>query len=344
MEPLNISEIFKQHMCSNQIKKTTKHQLDEYADTFAHEYPMHKLQKLEESELKETPTHSQGLLEDSYQFKEIDFDLESFLKDISTIPTDAPAAHAALATSAPFSPNSITIKNDKTLTELMQICNTPIKSESMEEDEIVKKDIQKIVDLLQDAYKSYSHTYTLDTFDKSDTNFNDKLKILFNTLIFKNYDFSKGAFNPESETILYKQLYKVNVYINKTQTREFTIYFGFPFYLSIRINMLGKVFIIRKNIYKLLEKSEELEKIHYYSTNTGFNILDVITAAKFIGLIVTKYFANGFDLLSRLLHTIEIYKTNSEKLTFNKVTINFKRFVKLYKQVIKNISIVPCRD
>jgi hypothetical protein len=343
MEPLKITDIFKKSTMymhinsiqdSNAVSKTTKHRLDEYDErnTFETECPMYKVQKLDESELQKgqlIPNHlealSQVLLDNTYQFKEIDFDLESFLKELSTLQgaeSDTP---------------SITIKDDKTLAELKVICDEPIKTTSVEEYEIVKKDIQKIADFLQD-------TYTIETSDKLEANFNDKLKMLFNSLIFKNYDFSKGAFNPESETILYKQLYKVNVYINKTETREFTIYFGFPFYLSIRINMLGEVFIARKNIYKLLEKSEEIDKIHYYSANTGFNVLDLITALKFIGIITSKYFATGFDLLSKLLQTIEKYKTNSEKLTFNNVKLNFNRFVSLYKKVITNLSTIPFQD
>jgi len=361
MEPPKISQIFEKSIAANQdsnaVTKRTKHRLDEYdeADTFEHECPMHKMQKLDESELQETSTQVQDVSDYSHELKEFDFDLESFLREQSirktiqaaTLAVPAVATSVATLAHVPKPTSFSIIKNDKILAELNYICDEPIKTISAKDDETAKKDIQLIADLLQDTVKPtkfIAPACILDPFEKSEAILTANLKMLFNSLIFKNYDFSKGAFDPDSASILYEQLYKVNVYINKTETREFTIYFGFPFYLSIRINILGKIFIARKNIYKLLEKSEEIEKIHYYSANTGFNILDVITAAKFIGFIITRYFTSGFDLLSKLLHTIEIYKTNSEKLTFNKVTLSFERFVRLYKQVIKNISMVPIRD
>ena len=334
-----ISDIYKKSIVTK-ITKQTKHRLDEYEEqsTFDHESPMHKAHKLDDAELQEILTQVQ---DENGNFKEIDFDVESFLKELSettTIPS--PVADAASSHSL----GSASIKIDKTLEELTRICDAPIEKTTVEEYEIIEKEIQKISDELKETAKPSTFVNVSKTFEKSEAIFIENLKMLYNSLIFKNYDFSKGAFNLESATILYEQLYKVNVYISKTYTREFAIYFGFPFYLSVRVNMLGEVFIARKNIYKLLEKREEIEKIHYYSANTGFNILDVITASKFINIITRQKFASGFDLLSILLHIIEMYKINSEKLTFNKVTLNFEKFVILYKQVIKNLYIVPIRD
>jgi hypothetical protein len=339
MEPPMISDIYKKSIVPKTTKQT-KHRLDEYEEqsTFDHESPMHKAQKLDDAELQEILTQVQ---DENGNFKEINFDVESFLKELSettTIPSpvaDATSSHSL---------GSASIKIDKTLDELTRICDAPIEKTTVEEYEIIEKEIQKISDELKETAKPSTFVNVSKTFEKSEAIFIENLKMLYNSLIFKNYDFSKGAFNHESATILYEQLYKVNVYISKTYTREFAIYFGFPFYLSVRVNMLGEVFIARKNIYKLLENREEIEQIHYYSNNTGFNILDVITASKFIEIITKKKFASGFDLLSILLHIIEMYKINSEKLTFNKVTLNFEKFVILYKQVIKNLYIVPIRD
>jgi len=313
------------------MPKTTKHRLED------NEYIMHKMQKLDELELQKILTPVQGGNADSYQLKELDFDIESFIKEISTMTASVSAIPPAVP--------AVAIKNNKTLVELKDICDETIKPTSVEEDEIIKKDIQKIAEFLRDTHKTSSHRYTINTFDKLEENFNTKLAMLFNILIYKNYDVSKSDFNPDSATILYKQLYKVNVYIQKIETGESKIYFGFPFYLTIHINILGKVFMTRKNIYKLFEKSDEIDKIHYYTDNTGFNILDMITAAKFIGFVITNYFTSGADLMSKLLHTIEIYKMNPEKIRFNNVVLNFERFFKLYKQVItQNISLIPIRD
>lgn len=340
MEPPMISDIYKKSIVTK-ITKQTKHRLDEYEEqsTFDHESPMHKAHKLDDAELQEILTQVQ---DENGNFKEIDFDVESFLKELSTTTITIPVPAANVASSSEF--GSTSIKFDKTLMELIRICDAPIEKTTVEEYEIIEKEIQKISDELKETAKPSTFVNVSKTFEKSEAIFIENLKMLYNSLIFKNYDFSKGAFNLESATILYEQLYKVNVYISKTYTREFAIYFGFPFYLSVRVNMLGEVFIARKNIYKLLEKREEIEKIHYYSANTGFNILDVITASKFINIITRQKFASGFDLLSILLHIIEMYKINSEKLTFNKVTLNFEKFVILYKQVIKNLYIVPIRD
>jgi len=346
MEPPKITEIFLNSVSKS--KQPIKHKLDDYDEHHmfelcAHEYPMHKVQKLDESELLEAFTQVQtGInhgIDNSYPLKEIDFDLESFLREISTIPpvlSTEPAVYAELATQ---------IKNDKTLVELNLICDEPIKTKSIEEDKLVEKAIQKIVNVLKKASTSTSTSTSISgTTAKSDAILIQRLKILFNTLVFKTYDFSKDVFKTELETVLYEQLYKVNVNIRKTETREFKIYFGFPFYLSIRVNVLGNIFIARNNIYTKIETREEIDKIHSYSSNTGFNVLDIITTAKFIGLIMSKYFASGFDLVSKLIHIMDVYKMNSKKLEFNKSQINFEIFVKLYKKAINIISEIPIRD
>ena len=334
-----ISDIYKKSIVPKTTKQT-KHRLDEYEEqsTFDHESPMHKVHKLDKTELQEILTQVQ---DEHGNSKEIDIDVGSFLKEIfetTTIPSpvaDVASSHAL---------GSASIKIDKTLEELARICDAPIEKTTVEEYEIIEKEIQKISDELNETTKQSTFVNVSKTFEKSEAIFTENLKILYNSLIFTKYDFSKGAFNLESATILYEQLYKVNVYISKSYTKEFAIYLGFPFYLSIRVNVLGEIFIARENIYKLLEKREEIEKIHYYSTNTGFNILDVITASKFINIITRKKFTSGVDLLSILLHIIEMYKINSEKLTFNKATLNFKKFVILYKKVIKNLYRIPIRD
>lgn len=342
MEPPKITEIF----LNSVSKQLTKRRIDDYDEhhmfePIAHEYPMHKIQKLDESELQEALTNVQsGInygIDNSYPLKEIDFDLESFLGEISTIPTTLstkPAVCAELATQ---------IKNDKTLAELIHMCNEPIKTISVKEEKMVEKEIQEIKTALKAISKS-SYVYMFRPCEKSEAILIERLKMLFNTLVFIRYDFSKSVFNPESEIVLYEQLYKVNVHIRKNATREFKIYFGFPFYLSISIDIQGKIFIARNNIYKKLEMREEIEKIHYYSSNTSFGTLDVITSAKFINLITSKYFASGFDLVSKLIHIMDVYKLNSKKLEFNKLKINFEIFVKLYKKAINIVSEIPIRD
>jgi hypothetical protein len=337
MEPLKISDIFKKTVISK-----TKRKFDEQEEQSIsiNEYSMPKIQKLHKSKLfselsisnhQETHTQIPRVIDYFYQLEELD--LELFLKEISTIPA------------ADYTIPSKLIKNDKTLAELNYICdkpsNKPIKKSSTKEDDIVEIEIQKIQDSLKKISKSNSNEYKNKYFEKSETILIKNLKILFNSLIFRNNDFSRSEFNPESATILYKHLYKVNIHISKTKTKEFKIYFGFPFYLSIHINIFGKILIERKNIYKLLEDKNEIQNIHYYSTNTGFNTLDLITTSKFINLITNNYYLSGFDLLKNLLNLIEHYSANTDKLIFNEVSINFEKFVILYTQVIKNITIVP---
>lgn len=172
-------------------------------------------------------------------------------------------------------------------------------------------------------------------------NLNKILRIIFNSLVFKNYDFSKDSFQPELKTILYEQIYKVYVCIQKIETIGFVIYFGFPFYISISINIEDKIFISRKDIYEQLEKQDELDNINYYALYTEFNSLDIITVVKFINLIMCKYFKTGFDLLCKLINILEQYKILSDNIEFNKIKINFKKFVGLYKKIIINISNIP---
>ena len=319
------------------VSKTTKHQLyeDEEQNTFYNECPMHKMQKLDESDLLETSSQVLEASNYSYDFKEIDFNLEPFHKEQSAAKPETKLVNESTSTSFAF------IKNDKILSDLNHICDKPIQTKYIEEDNIFKKEIHAISDLLKDTTKLSHPTH----FAESDTLPIENLRILFNSLTFKNYDFSNGAFNSESATILYEQLYKVNVYISKTTSREFLIYFGFPFYLSIRINMFDKIFTTRKNINKLLQKREEIDKIIYYSTNMGVNLLDVITATRFIYFITKKkYFTSGFDLISKLLLTIKNNKINYKKLIFNKVIFNFDRFIRLYKQILQKISMVSILD
>ena len=301
---------------------TKKHHID-YEDTFADECPMYKAQRL-----------------DFEPFAEINFDVEAFIESITTQSTSPSIIVDKTALNSKF---EICKESCKTLEELNRICDAPIEKKSDDEDKIILKEIQKISNELKATAKTPAFKPVSTIFEKRQSIFNDNLRVLFNSLVFKNYDFSKGMFNPELDFILYEQLYKVNVYIKKTETREFSIYFGFPFYVSIRVNMEGKIFIARKDIYQQLENRDEMEKIHYYSANTGFNILDVITASKFINLVITKYFKSGFNLLAKLMHTLEQYKQNSEKLKFNKIKLNFERFIRLYKQITTNIVLIPIR-
>jgi hypothetical protein len=348
-EPPKISDIYKKIITSNQtsnavakITKQTKHRRDEYEEqnSFEHHSPIHKVHKLDDAESQEIPIRFQDL---HCNFNEIDFDVESFLKELSAPTTILDSTADEVSSSVLCSASSIKI--DKTLAELMCICDAPIKKTTVEEYEIIEKDIQKISDELKEAAKPSIFVNVSNTFEKSEDILTENLKMLYNSLIFKNYDFSKGEFNPKPATILYEQLYKVNVYISKAHTQEeFAIYFGFPFYLSIRINVLGEVFIVRKELYKQLETLENIKKKHYYSDNTILNILDVITASKFINIITSNKFVSGFNLLSMLIQTIEMYKINSKKLIFNKVILNFEKFVILYKQVIKNLYRIPILD
>ena len=297
---------------------TTKHHIDyEECDVLENEFPMYKAQRL-----------------NFEPFEEIDFDVEAFIESINAQSTITPIVVDKTALTSKF---GFCKESCKILDELNRICDAPIEKISVEEDEIILKEIQKISNELK------ATTPVFMTFEKRQAIFIDNLRILFNSLVFKNYDFSNGKFNPDSETILYEHLYKVNVYIKTTEALEFSIYFGFPFYVSIHINVKGKIFISRNDIYQQLENRDEIAQIHYYATNTGFNILDVITTYKFINLILTKYFISGFDLFSILMHTLEQYKQNSDINKFNKIKLNFERFVQIYKQIITNIELVPIR-
>jgi hypothetical protein len=291
--------------------KTTKHRLDDEhndytaLETFEHECPMHKVQKLDESELQEgcgllNPNHSVVFDQDHGVFNPA-----SFLRDNTFIVIPVSASCAT------------SIKNETTLAELNSICDEPIKTTSAE----VRKDISTAEAIM------CRH-----------------LKMLFYSLVFKSYDSAKEGFNSESATVLYEQIYKINIDIRKTAGREFIIYFGFPFYVTININIFGNILITRNNILKKLENPEEIGNIQYYSSIAEFNILDVLTTAKLISLIIRQRFLSGFNLLSKLLHTIEKYKTNSDKLPNNKISVNFERFVKLYKKIIKSVSIIPIQD
>ena len=321
------------------MPKPAKHRLDEQ------ECSIHKVQKLDATTSQDPFTDAQKeLFQSFYQLKKKEVDLESYLQEQSAKAPTAPIVDVSTDIQvADTSTNFTIIKNTKTLAELNDICNEPIITMNDEEAQTVRNEIQKIANLLKNISKpklsQYQHIPG--PFEITEANFTSNLKILYNSLLFKHYDFTKGAFNPEKATILYGQIYKVNVYLNQTANKEFTIYFGFPFYLSLRLNTSEKVFISRRNIYKILENREEIEKIHFYSDNTGFNVLDVITAAKFIDLIISKYFVSSVDLLTKLLHILELYKINSDKIKHNKIQFNFERFATLYKQVIKNISMIP---
>lgn len=346
MEVPKITDIFTTNTNPNaMLKRTVKHRIDEYdsLDTFEDECPMHKITKLDddflESVLPEPNiANASDDIQDFDPSQKLDFDLESFLQSQAIIPN--PASHNVQDPVLTTLPPSI--KQDKTLAELAIICDEPIKKTSPEEDKKVEDEIKQIANSLKDISKSSLFAHISKSSEKLEKILIENLKILYNTLVFKNYDFSKGEFNPESANVLYEHLYKVNVHIRKTEKREFTIYFSFPFYVFIRINMQGTIFIGRDNIYKKLEKTEEIDTIHY-SSNNGYNILDVITAAKFICLITNKYFSSGFALISKLTHTLEKYRNNSQKIEFNKININFERFLRLYKQLIKSVAIIPCR-
>lgn len=304
--------------------KTRKHHLDDYdaqktLGEFDNECPIYKIQKIDETDL------DFGLLDSSDSQIQLpilyDFDVELFLKTF-------------------VEPQSIS-ESDKTLAELNRICDEPIKT-TEENKKHIEKELQLIVSELKDIVEISPFSKISKTSEKSGTILTDNLKMLFNLLVFTHYDFVKGdGFNPEKEVILYEQLYKVNVYINKSAAREYTIFLGFPFYVFIRVNIFGKIFVARNDVYKKLEQRAEIEKIHRNSPNTGFNILDIITAEKFIRLVLSKYFSSGFDLLKQLEHTLEQYKKHSHKLKFNKLEINFERFVMLYKHLFTTVIKAP---
>jgi hypothetical protein len=313
-------------------------------------YKAHKLNELNESSFiyyQYELYYPRALLYYMHELKENTFDLDIFLQNQTVItPTLAPIPRPV---HIPIFINSFicsVAETYHTLTELNRICEEPIKKICTEEDKLIEKEITKIAKSLKDNSKIYQHEYgnLLKTNEHTEIILIEGLKKIFNTLVFRNYDFVDGGFNPEHQHILYEQVYKVSIYIRKSETGEIIIYFRFPFYVLIRINTVGKIFTSRNNIFKKFETVDEIEKIHYSSTNTGFNTLDLITAAKFIRLITSSYFKSGLDLFSKLTHILEIYKRNADALEYNKLPLNFKRFVNLYKQVITNTFVVPIRD
>ena len=309
--------------------KTRKHRLDDYdsestVEEFTNEFHINKILRTDELD------YGFDLLDSCIGETELEnldgYDVELFLKTYCE-------------------PQS-SVESDKTLAELNRICDEPIKT-TEEEQKTMDKELQLIIRELEDITGIYPSPSTkiIKPSKKSETIIMDNLKILFNSLVFARYDFSNSdGFYPEKATVLYEQLHKVNVYINKTLRREYMIYLGFPFYMSIRINTFGKIFVARNDVYKQLEQRTEIDKIHCNSPTTGFNILDVITAEKFIRLVLSKYFSTGFELLEQLLHTIEQYKINSDKLQFNTLKLNFDRFAKLYNHFFSAFTIVPIRD
>jgi hypothetical protein len=226
------------------------------------------------------------------------------------------------------------IKDDSTLSALNHICTEPVVGDTNAESAILQiaeslKEKPKYA-RAEDKTQEYYYSVLI-----------KNLRILYNSLVFKNYDFSKGAFNPDCATVLYEQLYKVNIYIRKNELHEFVIYIGFPYYLTICINLVGKVSVSRKNIYKLLDKVSEIEMIHYCSANTGYNVLDIISTSNFIGLMTRNYFKNGFDLLSKLIHLMNNYKLSNGHSNNNKIALSLEQFCRLYKQAINYISFIP---
>ena len=79
-----------QYADTNTMPKTTKHRIED------NEYIMHKMQKLDELELQKILTPVQGGNADSYQLKELDFDIESFIKEISTMTASVSAIPLSL--------------------------------------------------------------------------------------------------------------------------------------------------------------------------------------------------------------------------------------------------------
>lgn len=313
-----MSDIFKHK--ADLSATTKKHHIVYEEDNIPNnEYPSYKTPRL-----------------DFEPLQEIDFDVEEFIKTISSksLPPIVVDKKPSLTSTFEFEESCETIK------KLIRICNAPIEKKSIEEDKIISKEIEKITNELQSITNTIKPEKTI--FEIKESKFINNLQLLFNYLIFNNNILLHEIFNPVLATILYEQMYKVNVYIKKQETGEFLIYFTFPFYLSININTEGKIFITRKDIYQQLENHDEIDKIKYHLKNISFYTLDLITTSKFINLIIyNNYFKSGYDLLSKLIHTLEQYKLNSATLEFNKIKINFDKFVMLYKKITKNIELIP---
>jgi len=295
------------------------------------EYIMHKIMRLDDMEVLSNCQGSSHLQCCNYeQFSDVNFNLELYLQN-----KPEPASiviHDAIQPSVIKSK-----KTELTLIELAKICYDPIKKTNTKEDKMVEKEIEEIAKSLK-CESNINLNKKLLEHNKNEAMLIENLKKLFNTLLFKNCVFSKDGFIQEEQTILYEQLCRVNVYIVRHTSKEIIIYFQFPFYLFIHIDPIGKITLFPNNIYNKLKKNNEIEKIQYQSSNTGYNTLDLITSTKFVRLILNNCFTSGFDLLNKLNYVVKVYKKNSSKLVYNKIHLNFEKFVNLYQKVIKIVS------
>ena len=203
-----------------------------------------------------------------------------------------------------------------------------------------------------------------------------KIADLFRILMFKYNNLEDPFIEINYGYILYQDMVKVKVYMTKCNkdtlitknfnehfkqvqftltsnnpisttaqnnlTKQFLIYFTFPFYTFIKIDALGNFMVFRKEPSIIPGKDEDLDTIIYNST-TSYNSLDLAIVNNLIQNVIYNKFKNGFEFIMYLSFLLEYYRSFKHNIIINSYKLNFQDFCKLYNILRNNLSTIPIK-
>ncbi len=279
-----------------------------------------------------------------------------------------------------ISKDECSIKNDVYFTDLNKIIKE--EPENPDDEKTKNAEIINIASKLKVIDKKSFLEKKLIGCEPNEIIYKIKLLALFRSIVYRTYDMSKNHFDVDDGFILYEDLFKVKIHITKSESadniidyftaldsarsagatahnihlqsmnmleqkqkiiKHFLIHFGFPFYIFIKIDNLGNMTYFRKDFMNMLDNSKDIDSVLYSSSSSSYNNLDVMMSNNIIRYLINNVYKSGFDFLSTLIHIIQSFRHNNDKISINKQKIYFQDFYKIYRTISKNISAIPLK-
>jgi hypothetical protein len=220
-----------------------------------------------------------------------------------------------------------------------------------------------------------SMTKIFEKYNPLEREYKMKILALFRSIVYRTFDMSKDFYNIDNGFVIFENIFKVKIYISKQDNtfdldsyfqlmqsglshnsimdtleadkkikKEFTIYFDFPFYITIKIDSQGDFICYRKQFDSLHNSIRFIDSVLYNASSTTYQCLDIILANNFISQITNKKFDKGIDYFTNLINLIQLYKFHGKSLPYTKNKIYFEEFYSIYKHSRININSIPIKN
>lgn len=249
---------------------------------------------------------------------------------------------------------------------------TRIVNSNLPEKKAIKEIAVKLTEI--NAKSSPSMTKIFEKCNPLEREFKKKIPALFRSMVYRTFDMSKDFYDVDDGFIVFEDIFKVKIYISKQNNavdiegyfqlmesgmshenimltlekdkktkKEFSIYIGFPFFITIKIDSQGGFTYFRKQFDSQLNGDCNVDSILYNGTSTTYQCLDIILANNFIGQLTYRKFSRGIDCLMTLIKLLQTYKVYGHTAPYNKNKIYFEEFYSIYKTARINVSGIPAK-